>query len=85
MPKLARAIKTYIRAKDENRPYLMAQAFMPDAVLDMQVKTDAISFPSRSEGLATISDVLVSRFGQTYENVYTICLAEPPAGHNSFS
>ncbi|GAB7548596.1 hypothetical protein CS8_082900 [Cupriavidus sp. 8B] len=74
-------IRTYIRAKDENRPHLMAQAFAADATLEMTVKSEAIAFPARSEGLAAISDVLVRRFGQSYDNVYTFCLAEaPPAG-----
>lgn len=71
-------IRTYIRAKDENRPHLMAHAFAADATLEMTVKSEAIVFPARSEGLATISDVLVRRFGQSYDNVYTFCLAEAP-------
>ena len=37
------AISTYILAKDGNRPFLMPQAFAPDAELSMQVKTDAIA------------------------------------------
>lgn len=72
----ATLIRTYIRAKDENRPHLMAHAFAADATLQMTVKSDAISFPARSEGLAAITDVLVRRFGQTYDNVYTFCLAD---------
>ncbi|TMS58662.1 hypothetical protein MW7_008095 [Imbroritus primus] len=76
----AALIRTYIRAKDENRPHLMPHAFASDATLQMTVKSDAISFPARSEGLAAITDVLVRRFGQTYDNVYTFCLAgTPPA------
>ena len=67
-------IRTYVRAKDENRPHLMPQAFAADATLQMTVKSEAISFPARSEGLGAIADVLVRRFGQTYENVYTFCL-----------
>ncbi|HVL08368.1 MAG TPA: hypothetical protein VM512_04325 [Burkholderiaceae bacterium] len=72
----ATLIRTYIRAKDENRPHLMAHAFAPDATLQMTVKSEAISFPARSEGLAAITDVLVRRFGQTYDNVYTFCLTD---------
>ncbi|KJJ97371.1 hypothetical protein UB44_16655 [Burkholderiaceae bacterium 26] len=67
-------IRTYVRAKDENRPHLMPHAFAADATLQMTVKSEAISFPARSEGLAAIADVLVRRFGQTYDNVYTFCL-----------
>jgi len=72
-------IETYIRAKDENRPHLMARAFAPDARLRMTVKTEAIAFPAASEGLDQIAEVLVRRFGQRYDNVYTFCLGEPPA------
>lgn len=72
------AVETYIRAKDENRPYLMKRAFAADATLRMIVDSGAISFPPSSVGLESISDVLVRRFAQTYENVHTLCLATPP-------
>mgnify|MGYP000022790247 CR=1 FL=1 len=71
-------IGTYIRAKDENRPHLMAGAFAADALLTMDVRTDAISFPSQASGRDAISRVLVQDFAKTYENVYTFCLTEPP-------
>ena len=73
-----RTVETYIRAKDENRPYLMASAFAEDAVLEVVVNTGAISLPPTSYGLDSITDVLVRRFAQTYENVHTFCLASPP-------
>jgi hypothetical protein len=76
----ADAVATYIRAKDENRPHRLSGAFVHDAALEMVVKTAAISFPARSVGLDAIADVLVRKFGQTYENVYTVCLGSPPAG-----
>lgn len=69
-------IHTYIRAKDENRPHLLALAFSPDAVLEMTVNTTTIDFPPVSKGLASITGVL-RNFSQTYENVYTFCLARP--------
>src|SRR5574340_1854084 len=72
------AIETYIRAKDENRPYLMGRAFAEDIALEMIVKSGTISFPPISSGLESVSDVLVRRFAQTYENVHTFCLASPP-------
>jgi hypothetical protein len=75
----ADAIETYIRAKDGSRPFLMRQAFAENAELEMVVKTDAISFPSSAKGVAALSDILVSRFGLDYENVYTFCLTGPPA------
>ena len=71
-------IRTYVCAKDENRPHLMPRAFAVDATLHMTVKSEAISFPARSEDVAAIADVLVRRFGQTYDNVYTFCLTNSP-------
>lgn len=72
------AIEHYIRAKDGNRPHLLDQAFTTDAVLDMVVRTGSISFPGHVESRTAIGDVLVSHFGQTFENVYTFCLTAPP-------
>jgi hypothetical protein len=74
----ADAIDAYLGAKDGNRPHLMAYAFAPDATLSMLVKADGMAFPPLSQGRAAIADVLVRRFGQVYDNVYTICLAPPP-------
>ena len=73
-----RSIQQYIHAKDGNRPHLLDQAFTPAAILDMVVRTGSISFPEHVEGRVAIGEVLVSRFGQTFENVYTFCLAAPP-------
>ena len=79
-------IHAYLRAKDQNRPHLMAKVFAPGARLDMTVNTGTISFPETTEGLAEITDVLVRRFSQTYENVYTFCLQRPvPNGGKVFS
>ncbi|CAN7443977.1 hypothetical protein LJR289_002885 [Pseudoduganella sp. LjRoot289] len=72
------AIHNYLLAKDGNRPHLMAEAFSEDALLSMQVNTDNIAFPPLSRGRDAIADVLVRRFGQSYENVYTFCLTPPP-------
>jgi hypothetical protein len=80
MPTPAQVVSTYIHAKDENRPHLMSAAFAESAVLEMVVKSGSISFPPRSVGLPTIADVLVRKFGQTFENVYTVCLASAPVG-----
>lgn len=76
----ADSVVAYLRAKDGNRPHLMAQAFTHDASLAMLVNTGTISFPPLSSGRDAITEVLVRRFGQTYENVYTLCLAPPPSG-----
>ncbi len=71
-------VETYIRAKDENRPYLMERAFAEDATLEMIVHAGTLSFPPASHGRPSITDVLVRRFAQTYENVHTFCLAPRP-------
>ena len=78
MPTPAQAIENYIQAKDGNRPHLLRQAFTSDATLEMRVNTGAIAFPPSVEGRTAIGEVLVSRFGQTFENVYTFCLGALP-------
>jgi hypothetical protein len=82
---LKKSIETYIRAKDGNRPFLIADAFTADAELTMQVNTSEISFPATVNGAKAISKVLVSEFAQLYENVYTFCIGEPPAAGPAFS
>ena len=71
------AISTYVQAKDTNRPQLMKQAFAGDCELEMAVRTDAISFPSSAKGLEQVTQVLVTNFGDQYENVRTFCLSRP--------
>jgi len=80
----ARVLRTYFRAKDENRPHLMREVFTHDAVLRIRVDSDAISFPAETRGLGPITDVLVSDFGRTNENVYSFYLDCPPADATSF-
>jgi len=72
-----RLIQTYLRAKDENRPYLMPAAFAPDAMVEMVVPGGEISFPARMDGLDSITQVLVRDFSRSYENIYTFCLDAP--------
>jgi hypothetical protein len=55
----------------------MKQAFAEDCELEMAVKTDAISFPNSAKGLEQITQVLVTNFGDQYENVRTFCLSRP--------
>ncbi len=74
----AAAISAYILAKDGNRPHLMPEAFTEGARLTMDVRTDTIAFPQATVGREGITDVLVRRFNQAYENVYTFCLGAPP-------
>jgi len=78
MRKPADAISAYLRAKDGNRPHLLAHAFAEHAVLTMDVRTGTIAFPPVSRGRDAIADVLVRRFTQAYENVYTLCLGPAP-------
>jgi len=73
-----------MRAKDGNRPYLMPRAFSQDAVLEMEVLTESISFPARVEGVQGITETLVSQFATRYENVYTFCIGNAPVGVPSF-
>lgn len=78
-------LEGYFRAKDENRPRLMTAVFADDAVLEMVVRTGAISFPPMTRGLAAISDVLVRKFGQTYDNVTSFYLDRPADVAHEFS
>jgi len=66
----------YICAKDKNRPHLMDEVFTDTATLEMKLKTQNISFPSQTVGLENITEVLVSKFSQSYKNVYTFCLTD---------
>src|SRR5262245_33313279 len=56
----------------------MAEVFAEDAALTMVVKSGSISFPPATRGREAITDVLVRRFSQSYENVYSTCLGDPP-------
>jgi hypothetical protein len=59
----------------------MEDAFASDCELEMVVKTDAISFPSSAKGLGQVTQVLVTNFGDQYENVRTFCLSRPKSEH----
>ena len=74
----ADTIATYIGAKDGNRPHLLGGVFASAAVLEMIVKSGSLTFPAQSRGREAIAEVLVRRFGESFENVYTFCLAAPP-------
>jgi len=77
------AIETYIRAKDGNRPFLMASVFAEDCTLEIVVRLGTIAFPPITRGLEAISDTLIRRFAEVYENVYTFCLGSPPNGSST--
>ena len=78
MPSPSESIFAYLRAKDQNRPYWMRRAFTKAATLKMIVKTGAISFPPLSVGIESMTEVLVRRFAQSFENIFTFCLGDPP-------
>ena len=78
-------LRTYFHAKDENRPHLIQSVFCEEAVLEMNVKADSISFPAVSRGVVAIAQVLVSKFAQSYENVYSFYLQRPPIGVTTFA
>jgi len=76
-------IASYILAKDSNRPSMMPAIFARDAMLDMVVNTRSIAFPPRVTGVDAITDVLVRQFCETYDNIHTFCLCQPPATDSS--
>jgi hypothetical protein len=70
-------ISQYLYAKDNNKPHLMKDVFVPNAKLDIRIgelKSNNISFPSQTISLCEITKVLINNFNKTYENVYTFCL-----------
>lgn len=75
----ATLLRNYFHAKDENRPLYMARTFTSDAVLTMTLRTQAIAFPPEARGLEAMTDALVRKFGQAYENVFTFYLGHPGA------
>jgi hypothetical protein len=81
MPAPANLIDTYIQAKDSNRPHLLDATFLDDATLHMVVRSDAISFAPFTEGREAIADSLVRQFNISFENIYTLCIGEPPAAN----
>lgn len=70
-------LRNYFHAKDENRPHLLASVFSPDARLEICNRSNQISFPAVTVGLDAIADVLVRRFNQAYENIYSFYLDRP--------
>jgi hypothetical protein len=78
MNALKRAIEGYISAKDGNHPHLIEEAFTRDAKLSIRVNSSNISFPSETKSSIEISNVLVTQFSQRFENVYTLCVCDPP-------
>jgi len=61
----------------------MPGVFARDALLDMVVNARSISFPPRVTGVDNITDVLIRQFCDTYENIHTFCLTQPPVTDSS--
>lgn len=78
-------LRNYFHAKDENRPHLLRRVFTSDARLQIINNTETIAFPAESQGREAIADVLVRRFGQTYENVYSFYMARPQTPMAAFA
>ena len=78
-------IRGYFHAKDENRPHVLSDVFSADAVLEVVNNATNIAFPAATHGREAIAEVLVRRFTQTYENIYSYYLASPPEEASHFS
>ncbi len=75
-------VSKYIYAKDNNKPHMMKDIFTKNAILNMELETKNISFPSESMGLDSITNVLVKEFNKSYENVYSFCFLDSIKGDN---
>jgi len=78
-------LRGYFHAKDENRPWLLQEVFAEDARLQVSNRAMNIAFPAVTHGREAIADVLVRRFNQTYENIYSFYMARPPVDATKFS
>jgi len=78
-------LRTYFRAKDENRPHLLVDVFASDAQLRIENRSDQISFPSVTVGSEGIAEVLVRQFNVTYENIYSFYLDRPGRSAHTFA
>jgi hypothetical protein len=78
-------LRTYFQAKDANRPHLLDRVFTADARLEVNNKTTSIALPVVTQGREAIADVLVRRFAQAYENIYSFYMARPPAAARAFA
>ena len=58
-------LRTYFKAKDENRPHLLVDVFSSDARLTIDNRCGQMSFPDATVGLERIADVLVRQFNST--------------------
>jgi len=80
-----RVLRNYFHAKDENRPHLLSNVFAHDACLEINNLSAAIQFPSTTRGIEAIADVLVRRFNQSYEDIYSFYMSRPGEQDTEFS
>lgn len=80
-----KVLRNYFHAKDENRPHLLERVFCPDARLEIRNRSTRIHFPAVTVGREEIADVLVRRFNQAFENIYSFYLDRPQPGCEVFS
>ncbi|MCA8300297.1 nuclear transport factor 2 family protein [Burkholderia seminalis] len=78
-PATVRALlECYLRAKDLNRPSLIADCFAADAELSFSLASDDIDFPPRVTGAAAIARTLVEEFGERFERCRTCYVCAEP-------
>jgi hypothetical protein len=75
-------LNQYIEAKDNNRPEIIDDAFASDAWLTISLDTDAISFPSRTEGAQAIARTLVSDFARSFDRCRTYYIGDSQSWHD---
>lgn len=78
-------LRSYFRAKDENRPHLLAGVFAPDALLEVRNNSGTVAFPAVTMGREAIAEVLVRAFNKTYEDIYSFYMARPADTAHVFS
>ncbi|WP_423761241.1 nuclear transport factor 2 family protein [Burkholderia sp. NLJ2] len=71
-------LECYLRAKDLNRPALIADCFAADAELSFSLANDDIDFPPRVTGAAAIARTLVEEFGERFERCRTYYVCTEP-------
>ncbi|NIB43639.1 hypothetical protein HBA55_28785 [Pseudomaricurvus alkylphenolicus] len=82
----ASIVRTYIRAKDDNKPHLARQIFSASSFVRVSWDRSLLPYPSELIGADDITTLLCQEFNQRFENIYTFCLSHPPdnTGSNIF-
>jgi hypothetical protein len=78
-------LQTYFRAKDENRPHLLADVFASDVRLEVNDRSGHLGFPGVTVGLDWIAGLLVRRFNLAYENVHCYYMDRPQRAAVAYS